>query len=213
MRIGLDFDNTLVCYDQAFYTVAVQLGLLPPDFIRQTKQAVKTFLQTQGERGEQIWQALQGQVYGRFIKQACLFKGVRAFLRKCQEEQHTIWIVSHKTQYGHFDETRTDLRSAARNFMEDQGFFSEYGLNPAQIQFCATRDEKIKTIDDLKLDCFVDDLFDVLTHPAFPKGVKPYWFVPDPCVQHVEQAQKNTLFLISSWDMLLKDSFCFSSFV
>lgn len=212
MRIGLDFDNTLVCYDQAFYTVACQLGLLPSDFSACTKQAVKTFLQAQGSAGEQTWQALQGQVYGQFIQQAHLFAGVEAFLKKCQEAQYDIWIVSHKTQYGHFDETRTDLRMAASRFMEKHGFFSKYGLNPEQVLFCATRDEKIKTLSDLKLDCFVDDLFEVLTHPAFPKVVRPYWFVPDPCSHHLEKAQKKTLSLMSSWDALLEDIFRFSPF-
>ena len=32
MRIGVDFDNTLVCYDRAFAAVGKETGLLPADF-------------------------------------------------------------------------------------------------------------------------------------------------------------------------------------
>jgi hypothetical protein len=30
MRIGLDFDNTIICYDAVFASAAVERGLLPP---------------------------------------------------------------------------------------------------------------------------------------------------------------------------------------
>ena len=31
MRIGVDFDNTIVCYDTLFHRLAVEEGLIPPD--------------------------------------------------------------------------------------------------------------------------------------------------------------------------------------
>jgi hypothetical protein len=33
MRIGIDFDNTLVSYDRAFALVGMEEGLLPADFV------------------------------------------------------------------------------------------------------------------------------------------------------------------------------------
>ena len=32
MKIGIDLDNTLICYDNAFQRVAREEGLLPPAF-------------------------------------------------------------------------------------------------------------------------------------------------------------------------------------
>lgn len=203
MRIGLDFDNTLVCYDHAFYQVARALNLLPDTFEGKTKQAVKTFLQMQGERGELQWQMLQGQVYGAFISKATWFEGVFAFLKYVFQQEHDVFIVSHKTQYGHFDRTRTDLREAARHFMEAAGFFSELGFKREHLFFLPTRDEKIEKIRSLKLDLFVDDLFAVLTHPHFPKQTQAYWFVPHLTPQLYQVAQDVALPCVQSWEELL----------
>jgi len=35
MRIGLDLDNTLICYDQAFLRVGKEEGILPASFVNQ----------------------------------------------------------------------------------------------------------------------------------------------------------------------------------
>ena len=43
MRIGVDFDNTLVCYDRAFAAVGTEAGLLPADFTG-GKDAAKNWL-------------------------------------------------------------------------------------------------------------------------------------------------------------------------
>jgi hypothetical protein len=40
MRIGLDLDNTLICYDQAFLRVGKEEGILPASF-EGNKVAVK----------------------------------------------------------------------------------------------------------------------------------------------------------------------------
>ena len=41
--IGLDFDNTLVCYDNLFYEIAVRKNLIPKE-IEKTKNAVRNYL-------------------------------------------------------------------------------------------------------------------------------------------------------------------------
>ena len=43
MRIGLDLDNTLICYDQAFLRVGKEEGMLPASFAG-NKAAVKRAL-------------------------------------------------------------------------------------------------------------------------------------------------------------------------
>jgi len=50
MRIGLDLDNTLVSYDQAFLAVGKAEGLLPPDFA-DSKTLVKASLLARRSQG------------------------------------------------------------------------------------------------------------------------------------------------------------------
>ena len=61
MLIGLDFDNTLVCYDEAIIRLADKLLKLPPDLPR-TKLAIRDYLREANREHE--WTAFQGELYG-----------------------------------------------------------------------------------------------------------------------------------------------------
>src|ERR1700704_7135247 len=78
MRIGLDLDNTLICYDQAFLRVGKEEGILPASFVG-NKAAVKRALLAERPDGY-LWEALQGLVYGRRNDSGVLFDGVTEFL-------------------------------------------------------------------------------------------------------------------------------------
>ena len=56
MLIGLDFDNTIVCYDRLFHRLAVERELIPPA-LTLSKQAVRDFLDRVGGT---VWTELQG---------------------------------------------------------------------------------------------------------------------------------------------------------
>jgi hypothetical protein len=176
MRIGLDFDNTIIRYDEVFATEAAGRGLLPPGF-RGAKQAVRDAIR-QHPDGELHWQRLQGHVYGAGIAGACLFPGVAAFLLRARAAGMRVMIVSHKTEYGHFDDARVNLRSAALAWMRGQGFFDPDGLalDREDIHFAGTRGEKLARIAALCCDVFVDDLPEVLGDPDFPRGVRRILF-------------------------------------
>ena len=60
MRIGLDFDNTIIRYDEVFLAEAKRRGLVAPEF-RGTKQAVRDTIRLLPS-GEVAWQQLQGHV-------------------------------------------------------------------------------------------------------------------------------------------------------
>ena len=170
-RIGIDFDNTIVNYDAVFAAAARQRGLLAQTFAG-GKQAVREAIRRLPD-GERAWQSLQGHVYGAGIGGAVMFEGLDRFLRRCRAEGVDVSIVSHKTEYGHFDDSRTNLREAARGWMAAQGFFDRngFGIDPGNVYFESTRAEKIKRIAELGCSHFVDDLADVLDDPAFPDGV------------------------------------------
>jgi hypothetical protein len=172
MRIGLDFDNTIIRYDGVFLQAAKDRGLLDPDFAG-TKQQIRDVVRVLPD-GEAKWQALQGYVYGKSIGGAKLSPGLPEFLQRAQGFGDRVLIISHKTQYGHFDPDKTDLRAAALRWIETQGLFSGrgWGLAREHVQFTSTRKEKLKRIAELDCDVFVDDLQEVLTDPDFPPSVR-----------------------------------------
>jgi hypothetical protein len=176
MRIGLDFDNTIIRYDEVFQQTAKARGLLDAGFFG-TKQQVRDAIRLLPD-GESKWQALQGYVYGSGIAAAQIFSGVSEFLRRARKGGHTILIVSHKTEYGHFDSDRVNLRGAALGWMEAQGFFSDQGFSMLRdnVHFASTRSEKVSRIADLACDIFVDDLEEVLADPGFPPSVQRILF-------------------------------------
>jgi hypothetical protein len=176
MRIGIDFDNTIVRYDEVFTDLACRSGLVDASF-RGGKQALRDTLRAR-EGGEEAWQLLQGRVYGAGMTAARLIDGVDAFLRRCLRTGQRVFIVSHKTEYGHGDPKRINLREAALAWMTAQGFFADtdYGLMRESVFFEATREEKLARIAALRCDVFIDDLDEVLSAPAFPAGVRRILF-------------------------------------
>jgi hypothetical protein len=146
MRVGIDFDNTLIDYDRVFIAAAREKGLVAVDFTG-TKRAVRDAIRALPE-GELTWQRLQGEVYGTRIGGAVPFAGAGDFLRRCAREGIATFIVSHKTQYGHFDPTRTDLREAARGWMIAQGFMDPEhgGIPPDCVYFEDDRAAKLRRI-------------------------------------------------------------------
>src|SRR5262249_47195569 len=119
MLIGLDFDNTLVCYDRLFHRLAVERGLVPAE-LPATKKAVRDFLRTAGR--EENWTELQGVAYGPRITDAEPFPGAKRFVRRCRADGVRVAIVSHKTRLPYRGEQH-DLHAAAHAFLEAHGFY------------------------------------------------------------------------------------------
>jgi hypothetical protein len=178
MRIGIDFDNTIACYDEAFVTAARERGLLPASFSG-TKISVRGEVRALPD-GERQWQALQGWVYGAGMSRAVLIPGVADVLRRFRQRGDELFIISHKSEYGHFDPLRINLREAALTWMEAQGFFAADGLALPRdnVFFEATRDAKVARIAAVSPDLFIDDLPEVLEHPDFPAKVRRILFDP-----------------------------------
>jgi hypothetical protein len=179
LRIGIDFDNTIISYDDVFCAAAKRGGLIGADFSG-SKQAVRDAIRLLAG-GELAWQRLQGQVYGKRIGEAKLVGGVKPFLRRARAEGAAVVIVSHKTEYGHFDPDRVNLRTAALEWMAAQGLFDGgYGIAPHDVYFERTRAGKLKRIAALSLTHFIDDLEEVLTDPDFPPRVERILFADAP---------------------------------
>ena len=157
VRIGIDFDNTIICYDEVFAAAARQRGLVPADWAG-LKRELRDYLRAK-PGGELAWQGLQGWVYGKGIKDAAVFHGLPEFLAACRQAGADVYIVSHKTQYGHQDPDRTDLRLAARDWLRLSGL-------------TGSADSALS----LDLDVFIDDLIDVFEQPHFPARTRAILF-------------------------------------
>jgi hypothetical protein len=103
------------------------------------------------------------------------------FVRACRDRRLTVYVVSHKTEFAGYDDTRTNLRQAALDWMRAQRFFDAdgLGLGPADVFFESTRGEKIERIRSLGCTHFIDDLEEVLVDPAFPARIVKILYAPD----------------------------------
>jgi len=182
LRIGLDFDNTLISYDELLAHLAADIpaaqGLLDKTAIR---DAIRL-----SEEGDKGWQRLQGLIYGPLIGDAELAPGAAEFLSACRALRHEIHVVSHKTEYAVVDPSRTPLRTAAINWMEKNGIFETFGVSRSNIHFASTFQDKLGLIRDLRPDVFVDDLIEVLAAQDFPDEVVRILY--DPAGNNVSQS-------------------------
>lgn len=176
VRIGIDFDNTIICYDEVFSAAAQQRGLIRDGWVA-AKSDIRDYLRSQ-PGGEVAWQGLQGWVYGKGIRDAEIFPGVGDFLAACRLANASIYIVSHKTKYGHQDPDRTDLREAARGWMRSTGLIDapDSTLTADNVYFEGTLAAKVDRLARLELDIFIDDLVDVFEQPHFPQKTRPILF-------------------------------------
>ena len=170
MRIGIDFDNTIVCYDDVFYRAARERGLIPENVPR-TKGGVRDFLREAGR--EDDWTELQGYVYGARMDLAVAFPGVRDFMRAASAAGCEVRIVSHKTRHPYRGE-KYDLHRAALDWPTDQGFFDDaaLGLDRGKVYLELTKDAKLARIGKLGCTSFVDDLPELLGEPEFPAATQ-----------------------------------------
>lgn len=178
LTIGVDFDNTIACYDTAFSVVARELGLLDSPNTLSKSQIKEIVLARLG--GDVDWQILQGQVYGKFIHLATVFPGFVEFVCRSKLNGHSVLIVSHKSEHGHFDDTKVNLRDAALRWMADNGIIGSDGvaLLQSDIFFEPTRREKISRIRTLGCTHFIDDLAEVLEDPEFSASTEKILFAP-----------------------------------
>lgn len=193
MVIGVDFDNTIVCYNQIFQRVALARGLIPAK-VPTTKDQVRNYLRQCGR--EDDWIEMQGYVYGVCIRDAPPFPGVLEFFIHCQKRGVMTYIISHKTRYP-FQGPRYDLHLAAHEWLKSHGFYdtAKIGLSPNKVYFELTKQEKLKRIASVGCSHFVDDLAEFLAESRFPGGVERILF--DPYDHH---AKRSGFWTATSWE-------------
>lgn len=195
MHIGVDLDNTIICYDGLFARAAARLEL-PGIASNATKSEVRSQLRAAGR--EDDWTRLQGVVYGQTIAEAQPYPGCLEFFRAARQRGWTLHIVSHRTRQPYLG-TPHDLHAAARSWLEQSGLVGDgtTQLPAAEVYLETTRAAKHQRIAQLSCRMFVDDLPEFLQHAEFPAGVEPILFDP----QAVHESSPS-LARITSWTEL-----------
>jgi hypothetical protein len=177
MLVGVDFDNTIVCYDELFHRVAVEQGLIPAE-VPASKGQVRDYLRRCDR--EDVWTELQGYVYGARMAEAHAFPGMLEFFTRCKQQGIAVCIISHKTRHP-FQGPVYDLHRAAYEWLEEQGFYdpSRIGLRPDQVYFELTKQGKLERIARAGCSHFIDDLPEFLAEPEFPAGIERILFDPN----------------------------------
>lgn len=198
MRIGLDFDNTIVCYDQAIALLAEELFELPPDVPR-TKLGLRDHLRAASREPE--WTVFQGELYGPGMRYAEPFGGAIATMQQLVAEGHELVIISHRSRRPYAGPPH-DLHAAARGWVADRlqsaGLFGAAG-DESHVLFMESRGQKVEMITLLCCEAFLDDLPEVLSEPGFPAAARGILFDPAAAARACGQSFPT---LISDWAQL-----------
>ena len=180
MRLGVDFDNTIACYDDSMHRRAVAQGLIESALPR-NKKLIRDAIRSL-EDGEVKWRGLQVFCYGPGMPDARPMPGVKEFFAACKLRGIPVWIVSHKTEQANFGDPSVKLREAALCWLRDEGFVDSpgFGIGRDRIFFEHTREEKIERVRVLELTHFIDDLEETFLEKSFPDGVKKILLAPVP---------------------------------
>jgi len=89
-RVGVDFDNTIACYEHVFAYGAKSKGLILDNVIL-SKSTIKEKILADAD-GDINWQKLQGQIYGKFMHKASIFPGFDEFLLLARLRGHEVYI-------------------------------------------------------------------------------------------------------------------------
>lgn len=181
-HIGIDLDNTLVCYDALFYQLACEYSLVP-DTLPAQKQCVRDYIRQHA--GDEAWQGLQALAYDTRMSEACLFPDALGVIRAWKERGYALSIISHKTRTSPCA-PEGNLHAAAIAFLAQAGML-QY-ISPEHIYFLPSRAAKIATIARLGCTVFVDDLPEIFRDENFPPHVQAILFDP-----HALLSPENTL--------------------
>ena len=156
MKVGFDFDNTILNYDKVFaYLSKVEFGY---EFEKFNKSQIRKKIIN--KKGEKEWMRLQGLAYGKFIFKAEINQGVQNLIYRLLLNNYKVYIVSHKTKYGHFDKSRINLRLQALKWLTLNSVINnkQQAIRKKNIFFADSIIYKINKINELKLNYFIDDL-------------------------------------------------------
>lgn len=194
MIIGIDFDNTIIDYNNLFYEAGLSLGVLPDNTVC-NKKIIREYLIR--EEREQDWIKIQGIVYGKYIRTAKVMEGFSSFSDHCYGMGWKIFIISHKTRDSIVGE-KFNLHTSALNWLEKNRIFGTDSRGAVvRVFFEATQSEKISRINQLGCDIMIDDLAEVLLHPDLSRDIIKILYDP-----HAKNTSNREYFTACRWDQI-----------
>lgn len=175
MRIGIDFDNTIACYDGVFHKAALARGLVPAG-LPSSKNAVRDYLNGSGRAD--AFTELQGHVYGARMDLVSPYPGVEEFVAAARRAGHALFVVSHKTRHPILG-PRHDMHAAARGFLATHGLVAPAAIAAEDVYFELTKEAKVARVTALACDVFIDDLPEILAMAGFHPGLRGILFDPE----------------------------------
>jgi len=195
VKVGIDFDNTIVSYDEVFYSVALEQSLIPK-ILKRSKISVRDYLRSIDKND--IWTELQGYVYGKRMLEADIFPGFLEFLEFAKENEISLSIISHKTVHP-YKGKKYNLHNAAREFIAERLLKNKKDLiSERNIFFELTQKNKALRIKKEKCDYFIDDLPEIFLLEDFPNSTIKYLFDPNESTQDYETDHK-----FSRWNNII----------
>jgi hypothetical protein len=191
MIIGVDLDNTVICYDSLFHRLGREMGGLPPA-VAAEKTAIRDWFRAQDR--EAIWTEMQALAYGDRLPEATAFPDAVVTLLEWVAAGHEVAIISHKTRTP-YRGAPCDLHGAARRWLLENGL----AAIPAFLE--ETREGKMRRIGVMGCALFVDDLPEFLGDPSFPSGVERLLFDPN---RNWTPPSGSALHAVSSWQAIAR---------
>lgn len=174
MIVGVDFDNTLVCYDGLFYNEALARKMIP-ETAPIDKAGIRHWLIEQGRESD--FTLLQGLVYGHNLPKAKPYPGALDCIRRLKEKRVGVFVISHKTRTPQAGPP-CDLRRAATEWLRERGVLAPGPLLESEVFFEDTPADKVDRIARLGCTHFIDDLPGIFLAPSFPAVTKKMLFSP-----------------------------------
>ena len=163
-RLGLDLDNTLIDYTASCKFLAPNFGI---DESLATRDVIRRHLRHPDNDEE--WQRFQSLLYTDWLDSALPASGAVELIRGCTNRGIEVFIVSHKTKSGPERFGARNLRAPALQWLTNHNLVPSL-IPKDHVFFTDSVDAKVESIATLRLDVFVDDLPEVLSHPMWPSS-------------------------------------------
>ena len=166
LRIGIDLDNTIINYGNAFQKINYK-------FFDDNKKINKKRLKIKIEKifKNKGWSIIQEIIFGKYITYCQPYSGFSNFYQKNKKKNNLLYIVSHKTRLSEYSK-KYQIRDKAKSWI----FKNIKNIKKNEIFFEKTLKDKVKRIKKLKLDFFIDDMYQVLTDKEFDRNCQKILF-------------------------------------
>ncbi len=193
-KIGIDFDNTIVFYDDLFHKIATEEKLIPSNF-PSSKLLIRDYLRKRNK--DELFTLLQAEVYGKRILEASPAPNVDLVIKKIIDIGFDVSIISHKS-LNPYKGPKYNLHEAAMLWLEKNEFFEDkkVGLSKKNVFFNLTKEEKVNKIEEIECDYFIDDLPEILS--LINKRTIKILYSP------INNYNQNDFIILKKWDDLIK---------